>query len=63
LGHSRLRRQSEEQDPHHVAGDTADETELAKLPENRVPERADWARLSSAWSKRIDERIAELERL
>jgi MerR family redox-sensitive transcriptional activator SoxR len=37
--------------------------ELAKLPHNRVPERADWARLSSAWTKRVDERIAELERL
>ena len=37
--------------------------ELAKLPENRVPERADWAKLSSSWTKRIDERIAELERL
>jgi MerR family redox-sensitive transcriptional activator SoxR len=37
--------------------------ELAKLPENRVPERADWAKLSSSWTRRIDERIAELERL
>jgi MerR family redox-sensitive transcriptional activator SoxR len=37
--------------------------ELAKLPENRVPERADWAKLSASWTKRIDERIAELERL
>src|SRR5579863_3309642 len=37
--------------------------ELAKLPENRVPERADWAKISSHWTKRIDERIAELERL
>lgn len=37
--------------------------ELAKLPENRVPERADWAKLSSSWTKRIEERIAELERL
>jgi len=37
--------------------------ELAKLPDNRVPERADWARLSSSWSRRIRERIAELERL
>ncbi len=38
-------------------------TELAKLPENRVPERADWAKLSGSWTRRIDERIAELERL
>src|SRR6202012_71054 len=37
--------------------------ELAKLPPNRVPERADWAKLSSSWTKRIDQRIAELERL
>src|ERR1700751_472676 len=37
--------------------------ELAKLPENRVPERSDWAKLSSSWTRRIDERIAELERL
>jgi MerR family transcriptional regulator, redox-sensitive transcriptional activator SoxR len=38
-------------------------SELEKLPENRVPERSDWAQLSGAWTKRIDERIAELERL
>jgi MerR family transcriptional regulator, redox-sensitive transcriptional activator SoxR len=38
-------------------------TELAKLPRNRVPERADWAKLSAGWTKRIRERIAELERL
>jgi MerR family redox-sensitive transcriptional activator SoxR len=37
--------------------------ELAKLPENRVPRRADWAKLSSSWTARIDTRIAELERL
>src|SRR6476646_7875518 len=37
--------------------------ELAKLPSNRVPERADWAELSAAWAKRIRARIAELERL
>jgi MerR family redox-sensitive transcriptional activator SoxR len=37
--------------------------ELAKLPNNRVPERADWAKLSSGWTQRIDERIGELERL
>ncbi len=38
-------------------------SELAKLPENRVPERADWAKISGNWTHRIDERIAELERL
>jgi MerR family redox-sensitive transcriptional activator SoxR len=37
--------------------------ELAKLPKNRVPERSDWAKLSGGWTKRIDERIGELERL
>ncbi|MGH2798599.1 MAG: redox-sensitive transcriptional activator SoxR [Solirubrobacterales bacterium] len=37
--------------------------ELARLPENRVPKRSDWAQLSSSWTARIDERIAELERL
>ena len=37
--------------------------ELAKLPRNRVPERADWAKLSGGWTRRIDERIAELERM
>jgi MerR family transcriptional regulator, redox-sensitive transcriptional activator SoxR len=37
--------------------------ELAKLPDNRVPQRADWARIAASWTLRIDERIAELERL
>jgi MerR family redox-sensitive transcriptional activator SoxR len=37
--------------------------ELARLPPDRVPARGDWARLSSNWSTRIDERIVELERL
>lgn len=37
--------------------------ELAKLPQNRVPERSDWAKLSDSWTRRIDERIAELQRL
>ncbi|UTI64071.1 redox-sensitive transcriptional activator SoxR [Paraconexibacter antarcticus] len=38
-------------------------TELARLPPHRVPGRKDWARLQATWSARIDERIAELERL
>ena len=38
-------------------------TELARLPGDRVPTRRDWSRLSHRWSQRIDERIAELERL
>jgi MerR family redox-sensitive transcriptional activator SoxR len=37
--------------------------ELAKLPPNRAPTRRDWSQLSRGWSARIDERIAELERL
>jgi MerR family transcriptional regulator, redox-sensitive transcriptional activator SoxR len=37
--------------------------ELAKLPPDRAPNRRDWSRLSSGWTARIDERIAELERL
>jgi MerR family redox-sensitive transcriptional activator SoxR len=37
--------------------------ELAKLPDGRIPHRADWARLSAGWTTRIDERIAELQRL
>jgi MerR family transcriptional regulator, redox-sensitive transcriptional activator SoxR len=46
-------------------GLTLDEirVELAKLPENRVPRRSDWSKLSESWTGRIDERIAELERL
>jgi MerR family redox-sensitive transcriptional activator SoxR len=37
--------------------------ELARLPADRVPRRQDWAALSSSWTARLDERIAELERL
>ena len=37
--------------------------ELAKLPDGRVPEGSDWAKLSNGWKARIDERIALLERL
>jgi MerR family transcriptional regulator, redox-sensitive transcriptional activator SoxR len=37
--------------------------ELAKLPPERAPTRSDWARLSAGWTSRIEERIAELERL
>jgi MerR family redox-sensitive transcriptional activator SoxR len=37
--------------------------ELSKLPPDRAPTRQDWSRLSSGWTSRIDERIAELERL
>ena len=46
-------------------GMTLDEVaaELAKLPEGRVPEGKDWAKLSGGWTGRLDERIAELQRL
>lgn len=37
--------------------------ELAKLPTDRIPTRRDWSRLSGRWLKRIDERIAEMQRL
>ncbi len=46
-------------------GLTLDEigNELAKLPPDRAPNRRDWSRLSSQWTARIDQRIAELARL
>ena len=37
--------------------------ELSKLPPDRAPTKRDWAKLSGTWSARIDDRIAELERL
>jgi MerR family transcriptional regulator, redox-sensitive transcriptional activator SoxR len=37
--------------------------ELSKLPNNRVPERADWAKLSAGWTRRVDDQIAGLQRL
>jgi MerR family transcriptional regulator, redox-sensitive transcriptional activator SoxR len=37
--------------------------ELSKLPPDRAPTRRDWSRLSTGWTSRIDDRIAELERL
>ena len=37
--------------------------ELGKLPPDRAPTRADWARLAGGWTARIDQRIAELQRL
>ena len=37
--------------------------ELSKLPADRIPTSRDWARLSGKWTKRIDQRIAELNRL
>ncbi len=37
--------------------------ELAKLPADRIPTRRDWSHLSGEWMQRIDQRIAELQRL
>lgn len=36
---------------------------LAMLPSGRTPLKHDWERLSRAWRDRLDERIADLERL
>jgi len=36
---------------------------LATLPESRTPTKADWARLSKAWSSRLDEQIRALRAL
>jgi MerR family redox-sensitive transcriptional activator SoxR len=46
-------------------GLTLDEigAELDKLPPHQAPTRRDWSRLSAAWASRIDDRIAELQRL
>jgi len=46
-------------------GLTLDEigAELARLPGDRTPTREDWSRLSGTWLTRIDQRIAELQRL
>jgi MerR family redox-sensitive transcriptional activator SoxR len=37
--------------------------ELAKLPPDRTPSGREWAELSSVWKARVEERIAELQRL
>jgi MerR family redox-sensitive transcriptional activator SoxR len=36
---------------------------LASLPEERTPNKADWARLSNSWRPQLDAQIAVLERL
>ncbi|MFB7916289.1 redox-sensitive transcriptional activator SoxR [Streptomyces sp. NPDC056061] len=36
---------------------------LARLPDERTPNRHDWARLSAAWRSELDERIEQLGRL
>ncbi len=36
---------------------------LAELPENRTPTKADWSRLSARWRRKLEDRIAMMERL
>lgn len=36
---------------------------LASLPDGRTPTKADWERLARSWRKRLDSRIATLEKL
>ncbi|MFZ0046396.1 MAG: redox-sensitive transcriptional activator SoxR [Streptosporangiaceae bacterium] len=36
---------------------------LARLPDERTPSKTDWNKVSATWIRRVDERIAELERL
>lgn len=36
---------------------------LSELPENRTPTKADWARLSARWRRKLEERITLMERL
>ena len=46
-------------------GLTLDEVreELDRLPDGRVPNRADWQRITRHWRGRLDDQIAALERL
>jgi MerR family transcriptional regulator, redox-sensitive transcriptional activator SoxR len=36
---------------------------LASLPDGKAPTRADWTRAARAWQSRLDEKIAELQRI
>lgn len=36
---------------------------LGSLPADRAPTKAEWAKLSRTWRRRLDERIGDLERL
>lgn len=38
-------------------------TALDRLPENRAPNATEWNTVARTWTRRIDEQIAELERL
>ena len=40
-----------------------DVTMPGKLPADSTPTRMDWSRISGAWTKRIDQKISELQRL
>ena len=40
-----------------------DNVALAELPDERTPNRADWARLSEVWRTELDERISQLVEL
>ncbi len=48
-----------------TVGLTLDEVRvaLARLPDERTPNKTDWNKVSATWIRRIDERIAELQRL
>lgn len=37
--------------------------ELEQLPKGRTPTKADWARISAHWRRRLDEQVAALEAL
>ena len=37
--------------------------QLATLPDNRTPTKADWTRLSQHWRRRLDEQITALRQL
>ncbi|WP_246835013.1 redox-sensitive transcriptional activator SoxR [Leptospira langatensis] len=37
--------------------------EIAKLPEDHTPSGQDWSKLSKRWTERVEEKIAELEKL
>jgi MerR family transcriptional regulator, redox-sensitive transcriptional activator SoxR len=38
-------------------------TALARLPDERTPNKADWNKVSATWIRHVDERISELEQL
>jgi MerR family transcriptional regulator, redox-sensitive transcriptional activator SoxR len=48
-----------------VVGLSLDEVRsaLARLPDERTPNKTDWNKVSATWIRRVDERIAELHEL